>query len=73
MIKLIQKIGYFRLALVPLGIIIIYYAYQNKILLMGLVGVVVLIFGALNKCLLLGKCEIEEQYPTRGSKNEPKV
>ncbi|MDO8998129.1 MAG: hypothetical protein Q7W45_00075 [Bacteroidota bacterium] len=68
--KLMQKIGYFRLVLVPLGLLIILTAYNNSIIGMGLVGVVVLIFGILNKCLLLGKCEVE--YEADSTKNESK-
>lgn len=59
MLQFIQKIGFFRLLLVPIGIAIIITAYIHGILGMGLVGAVVLLFGLLNKCLLMGKCEID--------------
>lgn len=58
--KVINKIGFFRLTLVPIGIAIIVTAYQNRIIGMGVVGVIVLGFGVVNKCLLMGKCEIPE-------------
>jgi len=59
--KWIDKIGFFRLTLVPVGIIIIVSAISNGIIGMGLVGLIILIFGLLNKCLLFGHCEIEEK------------
>jgi hypothetical protein len=59
--NLINKIGFFRLTLIPLGVAIIVSAYNNGIIGMGLVGVVVLIFGILNRCLLLGQCEVEDK------------
>lgn len=59
--KIIDKIGFFRLTLIPLGILIIISAYINCILSMGIVGAIILIFGIMNKCLLLGKCDIEDK------------
>lgn len=57
--KLIRKIGFFRLLLTPLGILIMISAYQNHIWGMGLVGLVILVFGLLNRCLTTGKCETD--------------
>lgn len=57
MIKLIQRIGFFRLLQVPLGIVIMVTAYSHQIIGMGVVGLIILIFGVLNKCLISGKCE----------------
>jgi hypothetical protein len=61
MIKFIQKIGFFRLMLVPIGIAIIITAVYHSIIGMGIVGTVVLGFGLMNKCLLLGNCELPEK------------
>ncbi len=60
MLQLIQKIGFFRLLLVPIGIAIIIAAFINGIIGMGIVGLIILVFGILNKCLLMGNCEIEQ-------------
>ncbi|MBS1645820.1 MAG: hypothetical protein JST67_00625 [Bacteroidetes bacterium] len=65
MIKIIEKYGFFRLTLIPLGVVIIISAIINGIWGMGVVGLIVLIFGLMNKCLLLGNCEI----PDRNKKN----
>ena len=59
--KLIHKIGFFRLTLVPIGLLIIGSAISNGILGMGIVGGVVLLFGYMNKCLLMGKCDVEDK------------
>ena len=64
----IDKIGFFRLTLIPIGLIIIIYAYINGIWGMGIVGVIILVFGALNKCLLLGQCEVDDKP---GNLNKP--
>lgn len=64
MIKLIEKYGFFRLTLIPLGLVIIISAIVNGILGMGIVGGIVLVFGMLNKCLLMGKCDIENPSRT---------
>jgi hypothetical protein len=61
MIKFIQKIGFFRLTLVPIGIAIIITAINNSIIGMGIVGAVVFGFGLMNKCLLFGNCELPEK------------
>lgn len=61
MFRLIQKIGFFRLLLVPTGALIIMTAISHNILGMGIVGGIVLVFGLLNKCLLMGKCEIPDK------------
>lgn len=61
MIKIIEKYGFFRLTLIPLGVVIIICAIINGIWGMGVVGLIVLIFGLMNKCLLLGNCEIPER------------
>ncbi len=67
MIKLIEKVGFFRLTLIPFGLIIMISAFNNGILGMGIIGAVVFLFGLLNKCLLLGKCDIESE----SRKNKP--
>ena len=64
----IDKIGFFRLTLIPIGLIIIIYAYINGIWGMGIVGGIILVFGALNKCLLLGQCEVDDKA---GNLNKP--
>lgn len=61
MLKLIEKYGFFRLTLMPLGLVIIISAIVNQIIGMGIVGLIVLIFGLLNKCLLLGNCEVPQE------------
>jgi len=67
--NIINKIGFFRLLLVPIGIAIIISAIVNHILGMGLVGGIVLIFGLLNKCLLLGKCDVPFDENIKHKKN----
>ena len=57
--KFLNKVGIFRLVLLPLGLIIIISAFVNGILGMGIIGGIVLVFGLLNKCLLLGNCEVD--------------
>lgn len=69
MIKLIEKYGFFRLTLIPLGLVIIISAILNGILGMGIIGGVVLVFGMLNKCLLLGQCDIDEKSSKTIKKN----
>lgn len=61
MLKLIEKIGFFRVTLIPLGLIIIASAIVYKIIGMGIVGLIVLVFGSLNKCLLSGNCELPQR------------
>lgn len=56
-LKLINKIGFFKLMLIPLGLTIIVSAVNNNIFGMGIVGFIVLLFGFFNKCLLLGNCD----------------
>ena len=56
----IDRIGFFRLTLIPVGLIIIISAIINNIWGMGIVGAIILVFGVLNKCLLLGNCEVPE-------------
>lgn len=70
MFTLIQKIGFFRLLLVPIGISIIISAIINGIIGMGIVGCIILIFGLLNKCLLMGKCDIETSKETNPPSNK---
>ena len=60
MIKIIEKYGFFRLTLIPLGAVIIISAIINGIWGMGVVGLIILIFGLQNKCLLMGNCEVPE-------------
>ncbi len=59
--RLINKIGFFRLTLMPIGITIIVSAIVNQIVGMGILGAIILIFGLLNKCLLFGQCEIDSK------------
>lgn len=61
MIKLIEKYGFYRLTLMPLGIVILISAIVNGIWGMGIVGGIVLVFGMLNKCLLMGQCDINDK------------
>lgn len=65
MLKLIQKIGLFRIVLTPIGVWIIYTAFERKEWLMALVGLVVLIFGLLNRCLTTGKCATDFNPPNQ--------
>ncbi|MGE0567805.1 MAG: hypothetical protein AB7O73_07640 [Bacteroidia bacterium] len=58
--KFIERVGFFRLMLIPIGVAIIITAIVNQIIGMGIVGGIILIFGVLNKCLLMGKCDIPE-------------
>ncbi|MCU0360289.1 MAG: hypothetical protein MUF75_06140 [Bacteroidia bacterium] len=57
--NIINKIGFFRLTLIPIGITILITAIYHGIWGMGLVGLIVLAFGVLNKCLLMGQCEVD--------------
>lgn len=66
--NIIDKIGFFRLTLIPLGLIIIISAFINGIWGMGIVGAIILVFGALNKCLLFGRCDIDDK-PTKNNKS----
>jgi len=59
--KFIDKIGFFRLTLIPLGIVIIITALYNGIWGMGIVGTIILVYGILNKCLITGQCDIEDK------------
>ena len=64
--NIINKIGFFRLTLIPIGLTILITAFYHGILGMGLVGLIVLAFGVLNKCLLMGQCDVD--VPTKGPK-----
>lgn len=68
--NLIDKIGFFRLTLIPLGLIILIYAIIKGIIGMGIVGGIILVFGTLNKCLLLGQCEIDEDPKKKKQKKK---
>ena len=68
MIKFIEKVGFFRLTMIPLGLMIIVSACMHQLLGMGLIGAVVLVFGVLNKCLLGGSCEINAEKPNSANK-----
>lgn len=59
--KFIDKIGFFRLTLVPVGLAIIITAIINGIWGMGIVGVIILAYGILNKCLITGQCDVEDK------------
>lgn len=67
--KLIEKYGFYRLTLIPLGIVIIISAVINSIWGMGLVGAIIIVFGLLNKCLLLGSCDIKDR-PSKSIKKQ---
>lgn len=56
----IDRIGFFRLTLIPVGLIIIISAIINSIWGMGIVGAIILVFGVLNKCLLFGQCDVDD-------------
>jgi len=60
-LKLIDKIGFFRLTLIPLALVIIITAFINNIWGMGIVGAIILVYGILNKCLITGQCDIEDK------------
>lgn len=57
----IDKIGFFRLTLIPVGLLIIISAFMNGIWGMGIVGTIILVFGVLNKCLLFGQCDVDDK------------
>jgi ABC-type enterobactin transport system permease subunit len=57
--RIINKIGFFRLVLTPIGIGIMVSAYNNHILGMGVIGLLITAFGLSNRCLLSGKCETD--------------
>ncbi len=77
MIKLIERIGFFRLTLVPVGLLIIIQSFLNNLAGMGLVGLIVVISGFYNKCLLGGSCdvqpEIKKEGPERSKKSVEKI
>lgn len=57
--KLLRKIGIYRLLYTPFAVWIIYTAWQQHIWLMAIIGVVTLFFGLTNRCMLSGKCDTE--------------
>lgn len=59
--NIINRIGFFRLTLIPVGLIIIISAFINGIWGMGIVGAIILVFGILNKCLLFGQCDVDDK------------
>ncbi len=59
--KFIDKIGFFRLTLIPLALVIIITAIINGIWGMGIVGAIILVYGILNKCLITGQCDVEDK------------
>ena len=59
--KFIDKIGFFRLTLIPLALVIIITAIINGIWSMGIVGAIILVYGILNKCLITGQCDVEDK------------
>lgn len=61
MLRFIEKYGFFRITLIPLGISIVIGAVYYGILGMGIIGSVVIVFGMLNKCLLQGQCEVDDK------------
>ena len=58
-IRIINKIGIFRLVFTPLAAWILFTAYERQDWMMGLVGGVVLFFGLKNWCLMGGSCSID--------------
>jgi hypothetical protein len=72
MVKLINRIGFFRILYVPIGIAIIISAIVNGIIGMGIVGGIILVFGILNKCILMGQCELPETQDDLTLKNKSK-
>jgi len=71
--KFIEKLGFFRLTLIPLGLLILISAYRNEIWGMGIIGVIILVFGAMNKCLLLGQCDVNAKAKSNQSQQRLKV
>lgn len=59
--KFIDKIGFFRLTLIPLALVIIVTAIINGIWGMGIVSAIILVYGILNKCLITGQCDVEDK------------
>ena len=59
MLRVINKIGLFRIILTPMGIWILYMAFDRGEWLMGAVGLVVLVFGLMNRCMTTGKCAVD--------------
>lgn len=57
--RIINKIGFFRLVLTPIGIGVLVSSYHNRILGMGVIGLLIIAFGLSNRCLLSGKCETD--------------
>jgi len=57
--KLLLKIGIYRLLYTPFSMWILYTAWEQGLWTMGLIGGVTLFFGLTNRCLLNGKCETE--------------
>jgi len=66
-LRFIEKYGFYRITLLPLGLSIVIGAWYYGILGMGLIGAVVIVFGLLNKCLLLGQCEVEDKSVQKAS------
>lgn len=66
----IDRIGFFRLTLIPVGLIIIISAFMNGIWGMGIVGAIILVFGVLNKCLLFGQCDVDDKPKNKYKSNE---
>lgn len=67
LLNVINKIGFFRLTLIPIALAILVTAIYHNIWGMGLVGLIVLTFGVLNKCLLMGQCDVD--VPAKGITN----
>ncbi len=68
--NIIDKIGFFRLTLIPLGLVIIITAIVNGIWGMGIVGAIILVYGILNKCLITGQCEVDDTSRKAGKEKE---
>jgi hypothetical protein len=59
LLKLINKIGIFRLIFTPLACWILFTAYERQDWMMGLVGAVLLFFGLKNWCVMGGSCSVD--------------
>jgi hypothetical protein len=59
--RFIDKIGFFRLTLIPLALVIIITAIVNGVWGMGIIGAIILVYGILNKCLITGQCDVEDK------------
>lgn len=59
LLKLINKIGIFRILFIPLSVWMFFTAYDRQDWMMAAVGAVVLFFGIKNWCFVGGNCSID--------------